>query len=220
MMCCVGWSRWSRCHRVLFLDWAIPLTRVVMKVMLASHGGDCVRRRYIRWSELGERVTLHLCDWAHRCSDKTQSFLLQNSSQGCVRPDSWPTRDSAALPGQQALSARSTVALGDNRLGSAWLWGKRHESSGGRVPARKDHGGSFGREGQGVPFLWRRHRWRDWCCGHELGGDGQSFLSFLPHWSAASGWKLWAGLPSLGAVHFVCRPCQRWCHVVTRRGLG
>ena len=58
MMCCFGWSRWSRGHRVLFLDWSIPLKRVVMKVMLASHGGDCVRRRCIGWSELGERVTL------------------------------------------------------------------------------------------------------------------------------------------------------------------
>ena len=31
---------------------------------------------------------------------------------------------------------------------------------------------------------------------------------------------LLARLPCLGAVHFVCRPCKRGCHVVTRRGLG
>ena len=54
----VGWSRWSRDHPVLFLGWAIPLTQVVMRVMLVSHGGDYVLRKRTKWSELGERVTL------------------------------------------------------------------------------------------------------------------------------------------------------------------
>ena len=158
-----------------------------------------------------------LCDWANRCSDKAQSFLLQNLSQGRFCSDSWSSRGSAALPGQQTLSTRSTVALKDARLGSAGLWGECHESSRSRAPAGEDNEGSFGRERQGVPFFWRRHRWRDWCCWPKFGDDGEGFL---PHWSAASGWKLWVCLASLGAVHFVCRTCQRRCHVVTRRGLG
>ena len=29
-----------------------------------------------------------------------------------------------------------------------------------------------------------------------------------------------ASLPALGAVYFVCPPCERGCHVVTRRDLG
>ena len=104
---------------MLFLDWAIPLTRVVTKVMLASHGGDCVRGRAYKMKRAwgtGE-VGAILCDWAYRCSDKTQSFLLQNLSQGRIRIDSWPTRDFAALPGQQALSARSTVAVWRRQAG-------------------------------------------------------------------------------------------------------
>ena len=108
-----------------------------------------------------------LCEWAHRCCNKTQSFLLQNLSQGCVSADSWSPRDSEALPGQQTLSARSTFAIGDSRLGSAWLWVERHEFSRGRAPARKDHEGSFGRERQGVPILRGRPCWRNWCGGPE-----------------------------------------------------
>ena len=56
---------------------------------------------------------------ADRCSDKTQSFLLQILSHGRFCADSWSSRDFAALPGQQTLSARSTFAVGDARLGSA-----------------------------------------------------------------------------------------------------
>ena len=101
----------------------------------------------------GSDVGRILRDWADRCSDKAQSFLLQNLSQGRFCTNSWPTRDSAALSGQQALSARSTVAFGD-----AWLEVLDYE---GNVmsPAEverqreRDHGGSLGREGQGVPFL-------------------------------------------------------------------
>ena len=158
-----------------------------------------------------------LCDWADRCCDKAQSFLLQNLSQGRLCADSWSSRDFAALPGQQTLSARSTFAVGNAKLGSAWLGGERHEASRGRAPARKNREGCFGRERQGVPILRRRQCWQNWCCGPESGGDGESFIA---HWRAAFGWKLRARLPSLGAVHFVCRSCQHGCHVVTRRGLG
>ena len=84
-----------------------------------------------------------LSDWAHRCCDKTQSFLLQNLSQGRVLADSWSPRDFAALPGQQTLSARPTSEVGDARLGTAGLWGERHESTRSRAPAREDNEGSF-----------------------------------------------------------------------------
>ena len=158
-----------------------------------------------------------LCDWAHRCCDETQSFLLQDLSQGRVCVDSWSPRDFAALPGQQTLSARPTSEFGDARLGSAGLWGERHKSSRSRALAGEDNEGSFGRERPGVPILGGRPCWRNCCAGPESWGDGEGFL---PHWSAASGWKLWASLPALGPVHFVCRPCERGCHVVTRRGVG
>ena len=42
-----------------------------------------------------------LCDWADRCCDKAQSFLLQNLSQGRFCADSWSLRDFAALPGSK-----------------------------------------------------------------------------------------------------------------------
>ena len=50
---------------------------------------------------------------------KPSHLSLQNLSQGRFGPDSWSPRDSEALPGQQTLSARSTVALRDARPGSA-----------------------------------------------------------------------------------------------------
>ena len=80
-----------------------------------------------------------LCDWAYRCCDKTQSFLLQNLSQGCVGADSWSPRDFAALSGQQALSARSAFEVGDAKLGSAGLWGECHETNRSRAPSGEDN---------------------------------------------------------------------------------
>ena len=49
------------------------------------------------------------------------SHFLQNLSEGRVSADSWSSRDFAALPGQQTLSARPTSEVGDARLGSSGL---------------------------------------------------------------------------------------------------
>ena len=46
---------------------------------------------------------------------------MQNLSQGRLCADSLSSRDSAALPGQQTLSARPVFEVGDARLGSAGL---------------------------------------------------------------------------------------------------
>ena len=112
-----------------------------------------------------------LCDWAHRCCDKTQLFLLQNLSQGRVRADSWSPRDFAAPPRQQTLSAQPTSEIGDARLGSARLQGEHHDSSS-RAQSREDDEGCFGCERQVVPILRGRHFWRNWFSGPESWGDG------------------------------------------------
>ena len=161
MTCWVDWSRWNRGHPVFFLSWAIPLTQVVMRVMLVSHGGGDVPRRHTKWTER----------WA--LSDVGR-FFVTGSTDVETKPSYFYCRicrkDVSMLthghhqilrhfqvPRQHTLSAWPTFAVGNARLGTAWLCGECHESSRGRAPARKNHEGSFGCERQGVPILRRRH---------------------------------------------------------------
>ena len=116
-----------------------------------------------------------LFDWAHRYCDKTQSFLLQILSQRRVCADSWSPRDFATFPRWQKFSAWPTSEVGDTKLGSAGLWGERHESSRSRAPAREDNEGSFGCETGSTHF--RR----------------TSLLTKLVRWTRILGW--WRKFP-------------------------
>ena len=73
---------------------------------------------------------------------------------------------------------------------NVWLWGECHESSRSGATTGENIEGAFGRERQQVPIFRERPCRRDWCIGPESWGYGESFL---PHWSATSGRKLWAG---------------------------
>ena len=177
MMIFADWSKWNRGHPVLFLGWVTPVTRVAMRATWVSPGNGYGPKGRTRWRKLGGEWCCEVfCDWAHRCCEKTQSFLLPNLWQGRVWADSWSPRNIAALPGRQTFSPQPTFEVGDARLGSAGLWGKRHESSRNRATTVEDNEGSFGRESQGVPILRGRPWWRNWCGGPESWGDGESFL--------------------------------------------
>ena len=146
------------------------------------------------------------CDRADGFSDKTQPFFLRYLPQGRLCVDAWSPRNFATLPGNPTFSPRPTFEVGDARLGSVRLWREWHESSRSGATTGEDSEGSFGRERQGVPFFRGRHSRRERWSGHEYWDYGRSFL---PHWSAASGWKLWASVPPPGALYSVYCPCQR-----------
>ena len=209
---------WNRVLHVVVHMLLTQVTRAQTSQIQAIPVFVCGQSAYTKWKTCGGRWSGSvLRHWGYRCSWQPEPFLLSYLPQGRFGVDAWPTWSLGTFSGCHEFCPWPATKTGDTWLAGSGFWGKPLQWKWAGAPKEAHSSWSSGHSGSRVSLCRASNCGPIWSSGCHVASPCQGVVA---DWSAAIGWPLWAGLPTVVPTHIVCQPSEHWGNMVSRRGVG